>query len=199
MVDWIRWSNKIGEQVWRMVLPGKANWHWFNPKYCYLYFTKICWSNFFAIRYLINACDEKWPEKLKQVQSKTRVWNSFSGQTLSVSLLCGLMRKLARKKSISSSMSSLRNGAPRENGLSALREKINRNFKPKEQRDLSDIHRYDTYKEDRLVQMNASFISSPMFRNSENRKLARKLFLRWKRVKDFWSRTRQPIHTLGRQ
>ena len=70
-------------------------------------------------------------------------WNSLLEQTLSVSLLCGLMRKLARKKSISSSMSSLRNGAPRENGLSALREKINRNFKPKEQRDLSKIHRYD--------------------------------------------------------
>ena len=39
--------------------------------------------------------------------------------TLSVSLLCGLILKFARKKSMSNSMSSFRKGAPREKGLSA--------------------------------------------------------------------------------
>ena len=44
--------------------------------------------------------------------------------TFSVSLLCGLRRKLARKKSIKRSMSCDKNGVPREKGLSALNSNI---------------------------------------------------------------------------
>jgi len=46
---------------------------------------------------------------------------SIRFQTLSVSLLWGLILKFAKKKSIKSSMSSLRNIVPLEKGLSDLK------------------------------------------------------------------------------
>lgn len=75
---------------------------------------------FFLIQILNLTVLKKQGQKLctstkgKPIQTKRFL-------TFSVSLLCGFILKFARKKSINSSMSSLRKGAPLENGLSDLK------------------------------------------------------------------------------